>query len=182
MTTSEKVAYLKGLCEGMEIADSREGKLFRAVIDVLDDLTADLSDVQDAVEDLADSMDELGEDVNALEDEFYEHLCVCEGCDDCDEFCGCTDDCDDCVCEGDCDDCVCEDCCDFRADWLDEDEDEEDDDDFYSVECPGCGFALTVDESILSSGTFECPECGELIDFGTARVEKIDFEDDEDEE
>ena len=180
MTTSEKVAYLKGLCEGMEIGDSKEGKLFKAVIEILDDLTADLSDVQDAVEDLADCMDELGEDVNELEDEYYDHLCACEGCGDCDEFCGCTDDCDDCVCEGDCDDCVCEDCCDYLADW-DDDEDEDDEDDvFYNVECPGCGFALTVDEDILATGKFECPECGELIDFGTAKVERIDFEDDED--
>ena len=180
MTTSEKVAYLKGLCEGMEIGDSKEGKLFKAVIDVLDDLTADLADVQDAVEDLADNMDELGEDVNGLEDEFYEHLCQCEGCcgDDDEEFCGCTDDCDHCVCEGDCDDCVCEDCCDFLPAWDDEDED----DVFYSVECPGCGFSLTVDEAILASGTFECPECGELIDFGTAKVEKIDFDEDDDED
>ena len=178
MTTSEKVAYLKGLCEGMEIGDSKEGKLFKAVIEILDDLTADLSDVQDAVEDLADCMDELGEDVNELEDEYYDHLCDCESCDDCDEFCGCTDDCQDCDCEGDCEDCDCEDCCDYLPAW-DDDEDEEDDA-FYNVECPGCGFALTVDEDILAGGTFECPECGEQIDFGTARVEKIDFEDDED--
>ena len=175
MTTSEKVAYLKGLCEGMEIGDSKERKLFRTVIEILDDLSSDLSDVQDAVEDLADCMDELGEDMNELEDEYYEHLCDCEGCGDCEEFCGCTDDCDDCDCEGDCDDCVCEDCCDYLADW-----DDEDDDVFYNVECPGCGFNLTVDEDILAGGRFECPECGELIDFGTAKVEKIDFEDDED--
>ena len=180
MTTAEKVAYLKGLCEGMEIADSKEGKLFAAVIDILSDLTADLSDVQDAVEDLADCMDELGEDVNELEDEYYEHLCDCESCGDCDEFCGCTDDCDNCDCEGDCEDCDCEDCCDYFPDWLDDDEDDEDADTFYNVECPGCGFNLTVDEDIIASGSFECPECCRMIDFATAKVEEVDFEDDED--
>ena len=178
MTTSEKVAYLKGLCEGMEIGDSKEGKLFKAVIEILDDLTADLSDVQDAVEDLADCMDELGEDVNELEDEYYDHLCDCGDCDDCDEFCGCTDDCDDCPCEGDCEDCDCEDCCDY----LGGDDEEDDDEVFYNVECPGCGFNLTVDESILASGSFECPECGELIDFGTAKVEELAFDDEDDED
>ncbi len=180
MTTPEKVAYLKGLCEGMDIGNTKEGKLFATVIDILGDLTADLCDVQDAVEDLADCMDELGEEVNALEDEFYEHLCDCEAC-SCDEFCGCTDDCDDCDCEGDCEDCDCEDCCDYLGgDDEDEDEDDEDEDVFYNVECPGCGFDLTVDESILAMGHFECPECGAVIDFDTAEVEETDFEDDED--
>ncbi len=179
MNTSEKVAYLKGLCEGMEIGDTKEGKLFKAVIDILDDLTADLADVQDAVEDLADCMDELGEDVNALEDEYYEHLCECEGC-ECDEFCGCTDDCDNCDCEGDCEDCECEDCCDYLRNCDDVGELDEDEDVFYNVECPGCGFNLTVDESILSAGHFECPECGAVIDFDTAKVEEVLFEDEED--
>ena len=174
MTTTEKVAYLKGLCEGMDLADSKEGKLFRVIIDILEDLASDLGDVQDAVEDLADSLDELGENVSDLEDEYYEHLCEDM---DCDEFCGCTDDCDACPCEGDCEDCECSDCCDYLGD---EDE-EEDEDVFYNVECPGCGFNLTVDESILSSGSFECPECGTEIDFTTAEVEEVDFEDEDEE-
>lgn len=183
MTASEKVAYLKGLCEGMDIGDTKEGKLFKAVIDILDELTASLADVQDAVEDLADSMDELGEDVNELENDYYEHLCECEGC-SCDEFCGCTDDCDNCPCEGDCEDCDCDDCCDYLgSDDEDDEEDEDGDEDiFYQVECPGCGFDLTIDESILAMGHFECPECGAVIDFDTANVEEVDFEDDDDED
>ena len=176
MTTAEKVAYLKGLCEGMELGDSKEGKLFKVVIDILEDITADLGDVQDAVEDLADCMDELGEDVNALEDEYYEHLCDEM---DCEEFCGCTDDCDHCDCEGDCEDCECDDCCDYLGN---DDEEDEEDDVFYNVECPGCGFNLTVDESILAAGHFECPECGAVIDFDTADVEEVDFEEEDDED
>ena len=68
---------------------------------------------------------------------------------------------------------------------IDEDEDDEEDEEddvFYNVECPGCGFNLTVDESILAAGHFECPECGAVIDFDTADVEEVDFEDEDDEE
>ena len=42
MTTIEKVAYLKGLFEGMEIDEStKEGKLLKAVVDVLGELAED---------------------------------------------------------------------------------------------------------------------------------------------
>ena len=38
MTTSEKVAYLKGLAEGMEIdKETKEGKLLNVIIDILED-------------------------------------------------------------------------------------------------------------------------------------------------
>ena len=49
MTTSEKVAYLKGLAEGMGIQeDGGQGKLFHVFIDILDDLSLDLADTKDA--------------------------------------------------------------------------------------------------------------------------------------
>ena len=38
MEITERVAYLKGLAEGMELnTDKREGKLLAAIIDVLED-------------------------------------------------------------------------------------------------------------------------------------------------
>ena len=45
MTTSEKVAYLKGLAEGMGVQeDAGQGKLFKVIIDILEDLALDLAD------------------------------------------------------------------------------------------------------------------------------------------
>ena len=65
----------------------------------------------------------------------------------------------------------------------DEDEDSEEDEDddllFYSVECPGCGFTLTVDEDTMLGGSFECPECGEVIDFSKAKVEEVIFDEED---
>lgn len=145
MTTSEKVAYLKGLAEGMGInEDAGQGKLFKVIIDILEDLSLDLADTRDSMTDLSDALEAVSDDLAELEDEFYE---------------GYLDDDDD------------------------EDEDEEDYEDepvFYSVKCPGCGFELTVDEDILDQGSFECPECGEVIDLTKAEVEEVEFEDEED--
>ena len=145
MTTSEKVAYLKGLAEGMGIQeDGGQGKLFHVIIDILEDLSLDLADTKDALVDLTDSVEEISDDLAELENEFYESPCSCCGSDD-DE---------------------------------DEEYDDEDDTVFYSVECPGCGFKLTVDEDTLDAGSFECPECGEVIDFENAAVEffhRIEF-------
>ena len=138
MTTSEKVAYLKGLAEGMGIQeDGGQGKLFHVIIDILEDLSLDLADTKDALVDLTDGVEEINEDLAELENEFYESPCSC--------------------CGGD-------------------------DTVFYSVECPGCGFKLTVDEDTLDAGSFECPECGEVIDFENAAVEEVVFDDEDDED
>ena len=152
MTTSEKVAYLKGLAEGMGVEDAGQGKLFKVIIDILEDLALDLADTRDALEDLTDGVEEISDDLAELEDEFYSCECSCCAADDEDE---------------------------------EEDEEEDDEDDgavFYSVKCPGCGTELTVDEDILDEGEFECPECGEVIDFETAEVSEVEFEDEDEEE
>ena len=46
MEITERVAYLKGLAEGMELnTDKREGKLLAAIIDVLEDIALELEDI-----------------------------------------------------------------------------------------------------------------------------------------
>ena len=48
MGISEKVAYLKGLAEGLKLdTESNEGKLFAAIIDVLEDMADEIADMQD---------------------------------------------------------------------------------------------------------------------------------------
>ena len=72
MTLSEKVAYLKGLAEGMGVEDAGQGKLIKVIIDILEDLALDLADTRSSVEELNDGVDELSDDLTALEDEFYD--------------------------------------------------------------------------------------------------------------
>ncbi|MBQ8683227.1 MAG: hypothetical protein IJ518_01775 [Clostridia bacterium] len=88
MTTTEKVAYMKGLMEGMKIdADSDNGKLFALIAEILDDLAKDMADLQDYTAELTEQVDAVDEDLNALEMDFYEEWDEGEGYGDC----GCCD-------------------------------------------------------------------------------------------
>ena len=69
MEITEKVAYLKGLAEGMELnTEKREGKLLGAIIDVLEDRALELEDMQSAQEELADGLDAVSDDLEDVED------------------------------------------------------------------------------------------------------------------
>ena len=58
MEISEKVAYLKGLAEGLNLdTDSKEGKLIAAIIDVLDDMAEKFAEVDDELCDVEDGLD-----------------------------------------------------------------------------------------------------------------------------
>ena len=55
MEISEKVAYLKGLAEGLALdTDTKEGKLIAAIIDVLDDMAEKFVDLEDDLCDVED--------------------------------------------------------------------------------------------------------------------------------
>ena len=87
MTTSEKVAYLKGLAEGMGIDETtKEGKLCKGILDVLEDLALEQADTRDTILDLADTVQEINEDLAELEDEFYECSCCDEDEDEEEEY------------------------------------------------------------------------------------------------
>lgn len=152
MTTSEKVAYLKGLMEGMELdKDSKEGKLFLAIADILEDLALDIEDLEENSLDLAEEIDAISDDLADVEDLIFD-----DDFDD-DDF----DDDDDCECG-----CGCG-CC-------GDDDDEEPM--FFEVTCPACENTITVDEDVLDLGAIQCPNCGEMLEF------EFDEDEEEDEE
>ena len=69
MEITEKVAYLKGLAEGMELnTDKKEGKLLSAIIDVLEDIALELCDIEEAQEELGDGLDAVSDDLEDVED------------------------------------------------------------------------------------------------------------------
>lgn len=69
MEITEKVAYLKGLAEGMELdTEKKEGKLLSAIIDVLDDIALELEDMKDEQAELADGLDAVSDDLEDVED------------------------------------------------------------------------------------------------------------------
>lgn len=87
MTLSEKAAHLKGLLEGMEYDPStKEGKLFAAIADILEDVSLSVADLEDSASYLLDYTEELDEDLGELEREVYD---IWDDEDDCDCDCGC---------------------------------------------------------------------------------------------
>ena len=70
---SEKVAYIKGLAEGLKLdTSSDEGRIISALIDVIDDLTDAVDGIAEAHDDLADYVEVIDEDLEELTDEFDE--------------------------------------------------------------------------------------------------------------
>ena len=72
MEISEKVAYLKGLAEGLNLdTDSKEGKLIAAIIDVLDNMADEIADMQDEMVDIEDGLDAVSDDLSDVEETLY---------------------------------------------------------------------------------------------------------------
>ncbi len=138
MTVTEKVAYLKGLVEGLDFdKDDKETKVINAVLDVLEDLALAVSDLDDEMVVVTEQLDAVDEDLADLEEIFYEE------CDDCD--CDC-DDCD-CDCDEDMYEVECPNCGELI--YFDEEIICE-----GKADCPACG-------EVLEFETEECDCCGD---------------------
>lgn len=140
MTNTEKVAYIRGLVEGLEMDETKkEVKVINAMIDLLDDMAMTLAEVQENCEDMADQLDTVDEDLGNLEEDFYG--------DDDDCCCGCGDDDEDeCYYEVTCPTCnetIC-----LSEEIIEEGQ----------IECPNCGENLEFDIDELAEDC-EC-ECG----------------------
>ena len=172
MTIVEKAAYLKGLCEGLGVdPDSRDGKLWGALNELLSDMAHEIEDLQSGALDFADTIDEIGDELSYLED------LTCE--------LDRPEDMDDAFCSGDCGSCE-RDCFsdeeddgeDPDAEEAEADEDEEDEEEpnydgvLYDVKCPVCGEEITFDEDTLELGSIECPNCGETLEFDLSGEDK----------
>ena len=90
MTVTEKVAYLKGLAQGLGMdADNKQDKLIAAIIDVLDDVALSIADLEAGMDELGEQVNDIDEDLAAVEEDLYdEDDCGC-GHGDCD---CCSDD------------------------------------------------------------------------------------------
>ena len=96
MTISEKVAYLKGLADGLDLTKepSKEAKILSVVIEVLEEIGLFLEDLEDSVDTLGEGLDAVSDDLEDVEMLLFEDddeddetaCCCCCGDDaDCDE-------------------------------------------------------------------------------------------------
>lgn len=129
MDICEKIAYIKGLAEGLGLdEETKEGKILAAIIDLLGDITEEICDIEDGCDELMEQIDAVDEDLSSLEEIIYEddEDCDCD-CDDCD--CDCEDE----VYEIECP--ACNDVIYLDADMLEEE----------GMTCPNCGTELEFD-------------------------------------
>ena len=73
MEILEKVAYMKGLADGLELdTASKEGKLLKVMMDILEDVALELQDLRDAQGELEDGLDAVSDDLADVETYLYE--------------------------------------------------------------------------------------------------------------
>jgi predicted Zn finger-like uncharacterized protein len=139
MTISEKVAYLKGLAEGLDLdtAKSKEGKLISVMIGIMEELAMSVEDLEENALNLGEEIDVLSDDLADVEEVVFDEDEDAEDYDD-DWF------------EVECPTC--------GADILVDDDALVD----GEVECPSCGtryaMELTDDEEDDEDGDSEEPE------------------------
>ena len=64
----EKIAYLRGLMEGMQLADDNNGKLLRAIADCLDCMADEIETESARVDNIEADIEELNNDVDDLDE------------------------------------------------------------------------------------------------------------------
>lgn len=131
---TEKMAYIRGLAEGLEIDETtKEGKLLLAIVEALSDTADELYELGDIQDEMQLQLDEVDEDLDDLESFVY-------GDEDLDEY----DDEDEYEVEcPSCHDMIC-----FDANLLDEDK----------ITCPACGEEIELE---FEDGCENCGCCEE---------------------
>lgn len=133
MTISEKVAYLKGLAEGLglDTEKSKEGKLISVMIGILEEVGLSLEDLEENAVALGEELDAVSDDLADVEEIIYDDE------DEDDDCCCCDDDdffeveCPNCGAELDIDESVLE---------------------AGTIQCPSCGDKFAIDLSDEEEG------------------------------
>jgi ribosomal protein S27E len=150
MTLSEKVAYLKGVAEGLKFDPEKtsEGKLISIMMDILEHIALNSEENDDSIQALADQLDDVSDSLSLVEDYVYGE-----------EF-DFSDDEED------------EDDAEEALAALEEDG-------FFELECPNCDDTLVVDKSVLDSGKVTCPGCGQAFEIELGYEDAEDDSDEE---
>ena len=150
--SAEKLNYLKGIADGMNLSEATsEGKLFLGIIDVLSALSSEKEQLESRVDKLGEYVDDLDRSLS----EFYDM--VDEQNDDATEEDADSDKEDAGNKAGKTS---------YKNPYEDDDfDDSEDGVSYYSVVCPYCESYVTLTGDLLpeKGEGFECPSCGRLL-------------------
>ena len=174
MSISKRVTYLKGLAEGLGLGkDTKEAKILHVMMEILDDIAAELVELKEEIVALDDDLSTLSEGMEDIEDilseEEEEEQHHTHGC------------------------------CTLPyvpapraavphpvvhpprpkpsapvqapapapvpAPAPEPESVPEPKPMFYSVSCPSCANEITIDDDVLGLGAIDCPSCGEHLEF-----------------
>lgn len=130
----EKVSYLRGLFDGLELEESSQTKLFSALIDAMDSIADAIDDNEATIDELDECISDIYDSLEEVEEDFYgflDRLGELEESDDDDD---------------------------------DDDEFPFDEDSFIEVQCPHCDDIIYFDQEMLSSKEdLICPSCNKNV-------------------
>ena len=73
MNMKEKSSYIKGLLEGLAIDETKpEGKIIAALVEAVDELSAEVEKLKTDMEDYGEYVEELDEDLGMVEEVVYD--------------------------------------------------------------------------------------------------------------
>ena len=73
MNVLERVAYLRGLYEGMEIdSGKKEGKLLKGMLEAMEEMARSVTDLQEQNDALLDELDDIYEELSAITEDFLD--------------------------------------------------------------------------------------------------------------
>lgn len=73
MTATERIAYLKGLFEGLEIdTEKKEGKVLAGILEVLEDLAYSVSDLEEEAAAVDEELSEIYNEIDEMAEDLYE--------------------------------------------------------------------------------------------------------------
>ncbi len=82
MDIRERAAYVKGLFDGMELdLSDKQNKVLKALIDLVDEMAEEVSQLNQSYDDVCDQIDALDEDLSGVEDLLYDEYDDEEECD-----------------------------------------------------------------------------------------------------
>lgn len=144
----ERVSYLKGLLEGMQISElTNEGILLKAIIDVMDDIALVVEDLEVAQEQQGEQIDALEQDLCEVENSAFDYNISSEY-------------------QGD-------DSCNLGREYLEYNLQhtpqigKQCECEIYMIECPYCFEVIELKKEMFvdeKTGTIECPKCHEHVD------------------
>ena len=94
MTVLQRVAYLRGLFEGLEIdTGKKEGKLLSGMLEAMEDLAQGVTELQNQNIELLDELDDIYEELSAITEDFLDddifvddeplYQVICPSCNEC---------------------------------------------------------------------------------------------------